>query len=378
MKDAIVSVAAGTSQLALIRAAKRLGYAVIAVDRDPNAPGFAEADATVVASTHDPDQVLAGVLPLRERFRVCGVLAKSSGEPVATAARLARELDCRGLDPDIARLSTSKTGFDELCRERGVARPESVREARMVGPRSVLKPARTGVGKEGVFLVRGEERLRELVARPGASPFLVEEFVEGEDVTLCMLFRDGEPRTIALLDERVRFDADGEARGLGVAVPSRWSGTEVEDGAVELGERIAAGAGTGICFLSMRATSQRRVVAIEAHFDLAGDFVADELFGAAGYDLIGATVRLHADGVLPEAPPRLVPSAVRFLYREEAPRAAELGRIPGVLRVETGLPPTGARGGGRIGFVLARAESGQLLEETLSSIESTLESVPER
>ena len=41
MKDAIVSVAAGTSQLALIRAAKRLGYAVIAVDRDPNAPGFA-------------------------------------------------------------------------------------------------------------------------------------------------------------------------------------------------------------------------------------------------------------------------------------------------------------------------------------------------
>ena len=368
MKDAIVSVAAGASQLALIRAAKRLGYAVIAVDRDPHAPGFAEADATVVVSTHDPDAVLAGVLPLRERFRVRAVLAKSSGEPVATAARLARELDCRGLDSRVAGLSTSKFGFDDLCREFDLPRPESVREARMVGSQSVLKPNRTVVGKEGVFLVRSEERLRELAA----GSFLVQEFVEGEDVTLCFLFHDGAVRPIALLDERVRFDADGGARGLGVTLPSRWTGTEVEERALELGARLAARAGTGIAFLALRATPQRRVVAIEAHLDLAGDFVADTLFPAAGFDLIGATVRLHAGGTLPQ-PPRLVPSAVRFLYREEASRAPALERIPGVLEVETGLPATGARGGGRVGFVLARAESGELLEETLSSIESTLE-----
>ena len=51
MKDAIISVAAGEGQVPLIRTVRRLGFAVIAVDRDADAPGMALAEDRVVCST---------------------------------------------------------------------------------------------------------------------------------------------------------------------------------------------------------------------------------------------------------------------------------------------------------------------------------------
>lgn len=48
--SAIINIAAGRNQLPLIVRAKQLGFQVIAVDRSPQAPGFALADAGVVHS----------------------------------------------------------------------------------------------------------------------------------------------------------------------------------------------------------------------------------------------------------------------------------------------------------------------------------------
>ena len=109
MKEAVISIAAGAGQLPLILTARRLGFAVIAVDRDPDAPGMELADARLVRSTHDLEGILEGLEPLRERFRSRAVATKSSGVPVATTAGVAHALGLPGLNPECARLAVSRT-----------------------------------------------------------------------------------------------------------------------------------------------------------------------------------------------------------------------------------------------------------------------------
>lgn len=327
MRDALVSIAAGPRQLPLVHAARRRGLAVIGVDRDPDAVGFAACDARIVRSTHGPDPILGELRELAGEFRIVAVLTRSSGEPVATTAALARALGLAGLDPERACLATSKPGFGVLCREAGVpwAGRGVVPTLGEAGPLPlVLKPTRTRVGKRGVVLVRDPEALPDAFARARAASAdgeaLAEDLVEGDDVALVACFHGGRVAPIALLDEYVGFsdargsgDGDleqGEARGLGFALPSRHHGSAAAARVEEFGRRLCAPMGTGIGFLAFRIPAAGDPVAIEAHFELAGDGVADELLGAAGFDAFDAAIGLCVDGELPESWPALRAAAV--------------------------------------------------------------------
>ena len=78
MKDALICLAAGKSQIPIIMAAKSLGYIVIAVDMDPNAPGFSHVDGCVMHSTHDASGVIKALESLNhqisEKYRWIEVL----------------------------------------------------------------------------------------------------------------------------------------------------------------------------------------------------------------------------------------------------------------------------------------------------------------
>ena len=50
---ALICIGAGKSQQPVISTAKELGYAIIAIDQNPSAPGFKIADEKLVLSTFD-------------------------------------------------------------------------------------------------------------------------------------------------------------------------------------------------------------------------------------------------------------------------------------------------------------------------------------
>ena len=361
MRDAAVSIGAGRSQLGLIEAIHARGLAVVGVDRDPAAPGLARCAAAVRASTHEPLEVIARLMAL-EGFRIRAVLTQSSGAPAATAARAAAALGLPGLEPRRAELSTSKAGFAELCREARVRAPETVSvtdEAallRLPPPPLVLKPARGRVGKHGVVLVRRVEELAGAFQRARAAALdgavVAQEHVAGRDVSTVALFREGEVRTVTTLDERVAFapsEGGGEARAAGVDVPSAVEGTPAAAALRSATAALAKRLGTGMGFFSFRVPDAGDPVAIEAHLDLAGDFVTDALLArGAGIDLVDLTLDLLLDGRLPAAR-RVRPARLSFLYEEDRPRLAELA---GRGELVTDLPPIGTHGGGRIGYLL--------------------------
>ena len=382
MRAAIVSIAAGPAQVPLIEAAKRLGYAVVAVDRDPDAPGMELADQAVVCSAHDPMGVLRR-LAQHQRFRIKAVATKSSGKPVATTAKVAYALGLKGLNPYIADLGVTKPGLMRLAARADVPTPRNHSgqspveiDLARIGFPLVVKPALTVVGQLAVERVTRVEDFKDAFlnaqAASGDGFVEVEEYVEGQDVVLAGHFEDDRFWPLALLDEGTRFGPGARPRGRGFSLPSfQHAGTEVEARLTRYAERLGAELqiGTTVAFLSFRVRPDGDACLIEAHFDLAGDFIADRLFGAAGdYDLIGETLRLLAEEPLEHERPTFRRSTVMFLFAEDlaegrADKLERLRALAGVLEVNTDIAPSGQGPVTRVGYVLARPEGrGELAE----------------
>lgn len=377
MRPAIVSLAAGASQLVLIERAQAAGLAVVAVDRDPDAPGLARADTAVLHSTHDPEG-LATKLRALPGLELRGVLTRSSGAPVLTAACVARELGLPGLEPGLAARASTKSGLAELARQARVRAPLGHVARSAVDPRlaalpypRVVRPTRTRVGKRGIHLVAGPAGFPAAFASAAASApdgeVLVEAFVPGEDVVVAGTLANGQARIRTLFDEDTRFEPDGSVKGHGFRWPSRLAGTPHGRRVREATRRFfsAHAFGTGVFFLTFRV--DRRAVPgvclLEAHLDLPGDQLLETFFPACGgLDFLGLALALATGDPAVEGPvSRPAGSTVlRFVHASDLVAAGEglrerLAALPGCLRVDLDLAPT-ATADARVGLVLLRGD----------------------
>ena len=332
-RDVLISIAAGPLQLPLLHSARSVGLGVVALDREPEAVGFALSDATARASTHDADAALEAILETlmpRRDLRPVAVATKSSGPPVTTTAVVARELGLRGLHPQRARELETKPGQLQLAGQVGLRVPARQAVDRLdellpagIGFPLVCKPAETVVGKRGVALVRdrGELSARFAAARAASRDGRceVESFLEGEDLVVCALFQDSLVTSFLEMDEDTRFLPSGNLRGYGLNLPSKRRGSPVALAARSLVQRFVGGLelGCGFGLWTFRAGKDHQPALLEVHLDLAGDLVTDVLLPRAlGADpielalmnLLGRTVHF------PE-PERAV--AVRFLFAED-------------------------------------------------------------
>ena len=118
----LLVLGAGAAQLGLLEAAAARDLSVIAVDRNPLAPGFAFADERAVISSEDE----AGIERLARAREVDGIISPGADWPVGIAARVAEHL---GLPHPIsgatAVLATTKTRQRERFAAAGVLQPRT-------------------------------------------------------------------------------------------------------------------------------------------------------------------------------------------------------------------------------------------------------------
>ena len=118
----LLVLGAGAAQLGLLEAARALDLFVIAVDRDPGAPGFPLVDRRAIISTEDEP----GIERLAEAERINGVIAPGIDWPVGVAARVAKRFAlAHPLTPEVAQLTTSKVRQRERFAEIGVPQPRT-------------------------------------------------------------------------------------------------------------------------------------------------------------------------------------------------------------------------------------------------------------
>lgn len=325
MKSVLV-IGGGRYQRAVIRRAKELGLRVVVVDRNPEAPAFAEADSGLVVDFADAEAVLGAVADIE----LDGVTTVQSDRAVPVVARVAAERGLPGIGVGTARLMTSKVAMRRRLAEAGVPQPrfatiagaaEAQRAAEEVGFPAVLKPG-AGSGQHGLFRVESlaeiEEHLAAAIEVSPGEPALLEEFVDGIELNGIAVLREGDALFVALCD---RLRPSG--RGFGVSwlhvYPPHLEGerrVEAERVAAEAAREL--GLSTGIAFPQLMATPDGRVLLVECAARIGG-MMAEHLAHALGIDLLEVQLRLALGEDVPE---ELLerrfdrPTAIRFLTAE--------------------------------------------------------------
>ncbi len=389
----LLVLGAGPAQLGLLAAARRRGLFVIAVDRDPAAPGFKYADRRAIISAEDEQAIehLATADP------VDGVIAPGIDWPVAIAARVAERLGIpHPVTPESALLATSKLRQRERFAAAGVAQPahavcstpdEVVAAAEQVGYPCVLKPT-DRQGQRGLAIVEDrdglDEAIEDALRESRSGVLLVEELVDGPEVTVNGFSVAGRFHPLTVTD---RVLADPPAFGVALAHVWRSSLDPATVGAaVETAAAAAAALGVaeGPTYTQLRIGADGpRVGELAAR--LGGGQDAELCQAALGIDLNGLALAAVLGEEIPER--ALVPvervggACVRFLVappgelREEG--VEEALAADGVLDVRLYRRPGHCfgefrRGSDRAGAVIAVGGS---REQALERADRAAESI---
>jgi biotin carboxylase len=334
----LLVLGAGPAQLGLLAAARARELHVIAVDRDPSAPGFRYADRRAIVSTEDE----SGIERLAGAERVDGLIAPGIDWPVAIAARVAERLALsHPISPETATLSTSKLRQRERFAEAGVPQPEyevcsgaaeATKAAGRIGLPCVIK-APDRQGQRGLTLVRSAEEVRAAVDlaldASRSATLLVEEHVPGREVTVNAFSSGGHFTPLTVTD---RLTAQLPA--FGVALTHAWP-SELEPAEIGAVVEAASAAASAVGITDGPSYTQvlvgpEGVRVGELAARLGGGHDAELCRVSLGVDLNGAAIAAAFGETIP--PGSITPVAkvggacVRFLV----PPPGELQEVNGV------------------------------------------------
>jgi biotin carboxylase len=224
---------------------KAEGYAVIAVDRDPEARGKANADAFVAASVDD----VAAIVDAGRRHRVDAIIAATEAG-VTAAAEASLRLGLPGLPIDVARAATDKAEMRRRWRSAGLTQPdfnvaeeiEAARAAvRHIGLPCVVKPTRSWASK-GVGVVTSKAEIEPALQDAWAvhgGPLIVERFVPGNLLTAEGFAFDEFAEVVVMGDVETQ-EIDRHRVNMSLQYPANFSPTVMREAAELIGRAAIA------------------------------------------------------------------------------------------------------------------------------------------
>ena len=328
--SSVLFVGAGRHQRRAIAQARERGLRVVAVDRNPDAPGLALADVPEVVDFAD----VAGVEDVARRHDVDGALTVSADRAVPVVAAVTERLGLPTIGADVAHRMTHKIAMRRTLAEEGVPQPpfaavRSLAEGRAaletVGLPAVLKPVDSG-GQRGLFRIETagdlESHLHSALAESPGREAILEGFVEGTEMNGIVVVRNGDARIVTLSD-RLRPDGVGFGVGWIHLYPA-----SIHSDQLGLAERVAErsvaalGLRDGIAFPQLIASPDGGVSVVEVAARIPGGQMADLVRHAVGVDLVELALRFALGEPIPDdvALPRFSqPLAIRFLTASPGP-----------------------------------------------------------
>ena len=312
---------------------------MVAVDRNPDALGLAEADVGEVVDFMD----VAAVTEAGRSHSVDGVLTVSADRAVPVVAPVAEALGLPGIGSETAHLMTHKVAMRRRLAEAGVPQPrfaaarslhEGYAAIETVGFPAVLKPADSG-GQRGVFRLDSiddlEAHLHTALSESPTEEAIIESYHEGIELNGLAIARGGQVTPLTLSD-RLRPPGVGFGVGWIHVYPSRLFAdplAEAEQAAVSAVH--ALGLEDGIAFPQLIVGDDDHAYLVECAARIPGGQMADLAMHAVGVDLVEIAL-FQALGL--EVPDDLVtprfqkPLAIRFLTAEPGPLPA--GKVTSV------------------------------------------------
>ena len=330
LESTVLFVGAGRHQRRALLRVKELGVRVVAVDRNPEAPGLSIADVAEVVDFAN----VADVAEVGRRHGVRGVMTFAADRAVPVVAGVAETSGLPGIGTETAHLMTNKIAMRRRLADAGVPQPRfaairHVREVRAaadaVGFPAVLKPA-DSAGQRGLFLVASlddvERHLHAALAQSTDEEAILESYHPGLEVNGLLVARGGDVAVVTLSDRRRPPGA-----GFGVAVAHVYPSTLFGDALAEV-ERVgrstvhALGLRDGIAYPQViwGDDGVARLIEVAARIP-AGQMDSVARYGV-GVDLVEIALRQALGQPVPDElvqPERQQPMAISFLTAAPGP-----------------------------------------------------------
>lgn len=386
----IMILGASILQLPAIEKAKEMGLEVIAVDMNPQAVGFS-VDGVVkeVISTIDTPAILEAA----KRLKIDGIMTLASDMPMQSVAAVCEALGLVGVSKETALKATNKAFMRDALREHDVPVPmyfrvktkedflDAVRKIRTQGYKCIVKPADNS-GSRGVDLLKEDSDLDKAYeyskqySRGGE--LVVEEYMEGSEVSVETLAVDGDVHVIQITD-KITTGAPYFVE-MGHTQPSRLAKDVRERIAdVAISANKAIGIENGPSHTEIKVTKDGPKI-VELGARLGGDCITTHLVPlSTGVNMVECSIKI-ALGEKPDIEPKWSKgSAIRYLH-------TDVGLIQQISGVEDAKKVHGVRqisiihGIGdnakevrssvdRVGFVISQGDSS---EEAIQSCNNAI------
>ncbi len=220
---AVIVVGAGLLQHYIIKEARNMGFAVVATDGNPQAPGFADADMQCVVDTYDSYGTAALVPMIQQKYDIRGVV--TCGADVAPTVALVAERACvPGIPYRIAQRSHDKASVRACLSARGLNRyqPQFLIEYRddalaivqteiayvLHGYPVVVKPLSQRASR-GVSIIQHQDQVQAAVTKAleYGDEYLIEERLLGSEHSAEMILgAEGVAHWFNVVDRQFRYD----------------------------------------------------------------------------------------------------------------------------------------------------------------------------
>ena len=336
----LMILGASILQVPAIEKAIDMGLQVVALDMNPNAVGFEIPGVEKeIISTIDTPRIIEAA----KKHRIDGIMTLASDMPMRSIARVCRELGLVGITEDTAFKATNKALMLDALKAANVPVPlyfrvkgledfkKAVDQVEAAGYKCIVKPADNS-GSRGVDLLKEDYDILKAydysIQYSRCGELIVEEFMEGPEVSVETLTIDGETHVIQITD-KLTTGAPYFVE-IGHSQPSQLSDekcTLISKAAVAANK--ALGIQTGPSHTEIIVTKDGpKIVEIGAR--LGGDCITTHLVPlSTGLNMVEMCIRLSIGEELKNS--ELTPllnkgSAIRFIHSE-----------PGILQSINGI-----------------------------------------
>ena len=323
MKKLMV-LAAGLLQIPVIKKAREMGYYVIAVDDDPNAPGMALADKAIVPGGLMDEEKLVAIA--KEEY-IDGVIHPCSEVAMNVMGRINDEMGLNGVSKETAIRATNKHLMREAFERYGAPSPKSyctdnVEEGYKlflsIGGKAILKPSRNS-GSRGIAEIEPGLSYKEFVplferskSESRDASVMIEQFVEGPEFSVEIIVWDKKVNVLQVTDKKTT-EAPYFVE-LGHNQPSLFPEPIVEAvmRAAVMGVKALA-VNNCACHAEVKVQDGQAYI-MEIGARLGGDFISTELTHlSTGIDMVAAAIDV-ALGIEPNLEPIAEPQGVAIRY----------------------------------------------------------------
>lgn len=280
MVNSLLVFGGGPLQLSIIEVANSMGFQTIVIDPDADAPGKKEAGFFYVISGNDYERTLE----IAKKHDVKGIVTAATDKPILMMCQIAKELNLPfpSFESCVTLLDKAKfktfLSLNNLPHAKGV-----LLQGSSVPPQNgfefpiIIKPV-VNSGSRGVIRVNNQSELPNAIAETLKHSydkrFLIEEFIEGDEISVEALVQKRIVHIVQITDKNVSLAPYNVE--MGHVQPSKYE--YLKDKIRDLLQIIVDKTGLDNCALHPEIkVNDGKITIIEVGPRLGGDYITSHL-----------------------------------------------------------------------------------------------------